>query len=45
MLIGKIIKQRFSHNFKILPKIIFSTGNLEKEKSIDCSYKLNKINA
>jgi hypothetical protein len=30
---------------KFCPRFIFFTGNFEKEKSIDCSYKLNKINA
>jgi hypothetical protein len=28
MLLGRIIKQQFSHNFKIWPTFIFFTGNL-----------------
>jgi hypothetical protein len=44
MLIGKIIKQRFSHNFKILLKIYFLYRKFRIRKSIDCFYKLNKIN-
>jgi hypothetical protein len=28
MLLGKIIKQGFSYNFKIIPTFIFFTGNL-----------------
>jgi hypothetical protein len=44
MLIGKIIKQRFSHNFKNLPKIYLLYTKFRMRKSIDCFYKLNKIN-
>jgi hypothetical protein len=41
MLIGKIIKHRFSHNFKILPKIYLLYEKFSIGKSIDCFSKLN----
>jgi hypothetical protein len=44
MLIGKIIKQRFAHHFKILPKIYLLYRKFRIRKSIVCFYKLNKIN-
>jgi hypothetical protein len=41
MLIGKITKQRFSYNFKILPKIYLLYEKFSIGKSIDCFSKLN----
>jgi hypothetical protein len=41
MLIGKIIKQRFSYNFKFLPNIYLLYEKFSIGKSIDCFSKLN----
>jgi hypothetical protein len=44
MLLGRIIKERFSHNFKVLPKIYLLYRKFKIIKSIDCFLKLNKMN-